>query len=860
MGRQPYMNLLALGRSPYEAPENPPHGYVAPVRRAEDSVNADGYVQEYDARGHPINPSSKALARQLRRAKNDILSTMGIVVSGEDGNLGISKERQHMSLLSTENDYGLAMATLDQVFMFCSSWWTTSLAARIQTFKKYTHVPFMQIIHLERNELGLFSFYCGGLPTWTASFVISVCRNHFLEPALEYLHGKVLASFDNDTYKSSARVIFMGLHSSFNFALLILLGQAHLFSLLQTLHILPAWAAPSLRSLLPFSHTSLIQLPSLPSTFSAYAIGNFGINLLTSPFTGVYMYVYLRPLVESRIYRILRRRLPKPDRPDNLSLRVAAENDLIEWTVPSLGGRSDEEYHRSDLTISEELKYELRVFRYWVLGLLGFHVEERSAELLRRSSTSRSIQHHLEQINRDLDASTAPMVEHLYHPEDELLMSSMHARVEQQLSGHVEGGRPRTPTPDASTQQQFDTNQILSSDEQRMSQSPLQLAADYFDGDSQSQGRTAMEETFRIDTSLSPQLHGPHPDEFHHHHHHRHSCSNTLFSHPSTPESSPLPSPRVRASLVHQNSDVITMQLELLRSNHGSPAQTRTNQENTSTTIVPLSTGIAQETELTASEIDRTANELLDSILSNRGPGVLHPDQPPDHNILPQTDDLEEVAQFNSISNSRLFENFEEAQYAASLPPAAATAATEHPPSHEPSEVPASSQPTHQAEPATATIGDVNRSLSHPISTQPPHRSRSERFLLPDHRVTILSSLPVDSLSSHLAFLLGSLIFYPLESMYLRNLATQYLASPHLLAALPIGSPAPSTATILGLRTDVRSVTALCGGGSRADMLAYLGKMGLAMGMQALVSAVAWGMGTALTVLVGTRKFGWGDL
>ena len=57
---------------------------------------------------------------------------MGIVVSGEDGNLGISKERQRLNLLAAENDYGLAVATMDQVLMFVSSWWITSLRARIQ--------------------------------------------------------------------------------------------------------------------------------------------------------------------------------------------------------------------------------------------------------------------------------------------------------------------------------------------------------------------------------------------------------------------------------------------------------------------------------------------------------------------------------------------------------------------------------------------------------------------------------------------------------------------------------------------------------------------------------------------------------
>ncbi|KKZ65006.1 hypothetical protein EMCG_09086 [[Emmonsia] crescens] len=779
MGRQPYMNLLALGRSPYEAPETPPQGYVAAERRAEDSINADGYVQEYDARGHPINPNSKALARQLRRAKNDILSTMGIVVSGEDGTLGISKERQRMNLLSTENDYGLAMATLDQVVMFFSSWWTTSLAARIQTFKRYTHMPFLQIIRMERNKVGLFGFYCAGIPAWTVSFIVSVCRNHFLEPALDYIHGKVSALFDNDTYKSSIRRIFKGVHL--------------------------------------------------------------------------------------RIYRILRRKLPKPDRPDSLSLRVAAENDLIEWTVPSLGRRSDEEYHRSDLTISEELKYELRIFKSWILGIFGLKVEEPSDAIVRRTLTSRSLQNRLEQLNRDFNTSMAPLLEETSQP-DEMVVSSMQARGEQLLSGHVEGARPGSPAPDASVQEQFSTNQILSSDEQRMSQSPLQLAEDYFDQDDRSQGRPGMEETFRMDPSASPQQsQGRGPEESHRHQFH--SRSNTLFSHPSTPESSPLTSPRVRASLVHQNSDVITMQLELLRSNHSSPSQARTNHDNNNITAAPLSNDYIA-TGLTPSETDRTATEILDSLLDH-GPArtdtVRLIDQLSDQHMTLQQSDLATLAEFTSISNPLNIENLEQEP---SARPTTAPAATQHvstnsppDPLQPPPDIPESSSAlTHRAEPATTTtITDDNRSLPQPLPAQLPRRSHSERLLFPDHRVTILSSLPVDSLSSHLASLLTSIIFYPLESMYLRNFATQFLTSPSLLAALPLGAGA-TTAMTLGLRGDVRSISAWCGGGSRRDMLAYLAKMGLVVGVEALVSVAVWGMGTAVTVMVGTRRFGWGGL
>lgn len=94
-------------------------------------VNADGYLQEYDTRGHPVNPNSKSLSKQLRKAKNDILSTMGIVVSGED-EAGSLREQQTSKLITDENDYGLAMTTLDQVVMFVCPWWITALAARIQ--------------------------------------------------------------------------------------------------------------------------------------------------------------------------------------------------------------------------------------------------------------------------------------------------------------------------------------------------------------------------------------------------------------------------------------------------------------------------------------------------------------------------------------------------------------------------------------------------------------------------------------------------------------------------------------------------------------------------------------------------------
>ena len=79
-----------------------------------------------------MNPESKQFGRELRRAKNDVLSMMGVVVSGEDGKLGLSNDQRKIDLITTENDYGLFMATLDQVLVFLGSWWTSSLAGRVQ--------------------------------------------------------------------------------------------------------------------------------------------------------------------------------------------------------------------------------------------------------------------------------------------------------------------------------------------------------------------------------------------------------------------------------------------------------------------------------------------------------------------------------------------------------------------------------------------------------------------------------------------------------------------------------------------------------------------------------------------------------
>jgi hypothetical protein len=175
MGRQAYLNRLALGRSPYEAPDNAAVDPSNPVRRI-SSVYADSYMQQYDTRGHPVNPESRALGKELRRAKNDILSTMGIVVSGEDRNSSIPNEQQKINQIASENDFGLVITTLDQLFIFFGTWWTSSVTGRVQTYRHYAHSALLNVIQSERDTTGILRFYFSGIPAWAMSSGLAIAR------------------------------------------------------------------------------------------------------------------------------------------------------------------------------------------------------------------------------------------------------------------------------------------------------------------------------------------------------------------------------------------------------------------------------------------------------------------------------------------------------------------------------------------------------------------------------------------------------------------------------------------------------------------------------------------------------------
>lgn len=604
-----------------------------------------------------------------------------------------------------------------------------------------------------------------------------------------------------------------------------------MFSLLQSLHLVPIYEIPTLRFFLPFSESSLIQFPPLPADYSLHALTQFSLGFLTAPVFLIYLYFYLRLIIEARIYRVLRRRFPKPDRPDELSIRVAWDNDLIEWTVPSLGRRSDEEARRSNFTVFQEIKYEFLTLRNWMLSWFGLKQENPSdGETIIPSREERleSLRHRIEQLHELRTTSRTGPPPPRRRASLPLMNPDIGSRGESDSSDPT--ASTQTPEPEAL----FNMDDILAHD--RFTQSPTEFSPEPSNAPPPL-GRTGIDGIPRPEESLglshvSRALHSSSQEEITHGR--RSSRSNTLFSRPSSPESSPPTSPRVRASLVHQNSEVITMQLELLpnrnrvngqnqtghsagglgsrqnnnafdprslnRSSEFSDAfrsrQARNGGDSAQTANVGENNDLSNLTVAASSAFVENSPPLLQDTVNQRAMGDLSNDTTlvpvvPGATILP--DGVEENNHLDSDSGS-----------------------------------------------------SYSSDSSHPIASRPRTRRRSSAAPpLPSHRVTILSSHPVDSLASHLASLITTVLFIPLESLYLRSLALSYLSSP-------------ASGTGLAARGDIRGLGLWVGG--RRDTIAYMSKLTLVMGLQSAVSTCVWWLCTRGVRALGRKAFGWGNL
>lgn len=628
--------------------------------------------------------------------------------------------------------------------------------------------------------------------------------------------------------------------------------EFYMYSTLQSLSLVSPYGIPGLQLLLPFSSESLLQLPPLPTDFSPHSLGTSLVELLISPGVLVFLYgYYLRPELEERIYRLIRRHLPKPALPDELSVRVAFEENLIEWVVPTLGRRSDEELHRGKLTLFEDIKFELAIFRRWVSSLFGLRSNqslEQQALQSFRDERIENLRHSIELLQNELDGAQENLVAEegpngpVPRPPGITPSAQVAALASRARPRPQEASRPTHLTQAESV---IGLNQVLTN-ENRMSQSPGEMSNDYF-SEIATAGRTSrISATSTPQDQTAPLENGEDFDMDR-----QSSRSNTLFSRPSSPATSPPTSPRVRASLIHQSPDVITMQLELMgnRNRHpqlhasnptqlNAPARNDVSRPNTNPDAMDRRS-IAEFLEaLILSQAQRQAQQPLAAADTNglssitAGPSNTTPQDLGAPELDPQIPAPETQA-----TDAPTLESIEEAL--GSIVPNILPDGVEEPNDEEP---PNESNPVADTDHNEETQSDT---LVQPIVPSSLIPGQMTNPLAQVHRVTLLSAYPVDSLASHLAAAISGIMLAPLEALYLRSLTRSWIISH------------PSSVTRL---IDVHPLGLWFGGRTWPDIWAYSCRLVLMRGMQVAMRAGIWGFLVGSTMRIGRNFCGWGTL
>ncbi|KAI9695756.1 MAG: hypothetical protein M1820_008428 [Bogoriella megaspora] len=159
MARQPWLTRLALGRNAFEplqesesesepgSSENHHDDSDEPSRHAQEQNPVESelsdpdqcftrlqpHVQQYDQRGYPTNPASEAHARQVRRAYNDVLASVGVVKRKDDEKKEAfaTATQRAAELTEVENLVGSLVTATSFMGSFFSIWAFKNLRLRL---------------------------------------------------------------------------------------------------------------------------------------------------------------------------------------------------------------------------------------------------------------------------------------------------------------------------------------------------------------------------------------------------------------------------------------------------------------------------------------------------------------------------------------------------------------------------------------------------------------------------------------------------------------------------------------------------------------------------------------------------------
>ncbi|KAF3937588.1 hypothetical protein ABW19_dt0200466 [Dactylella cylindrospora] len=186
MGRSAYLYLLTLGRQCYEPQSQSSSSAAAPAAASSSSAATsnpqlqDGTTQQSDpadpstSSGAPpaaaaaaeptpqVSPAQQSidLQRSLRKAQNDVLTTIGLQL--QKGGTGREKSRaERNALQEQENDMGLLLGGIDLAAMYFFTWPLIGVRNELQTFQGLEDIPYTAILRLVIRHRSVFDWFSG---------------------------------------------------------------------------------------------------------------------------------------------------------------------------------------------------------------------------------------------------------------------------------------------------------------------------------------------------------------------------------------------------------------------------------------------------------------------------------------------------------------------------------------------------------------------------------------------------------------------------------------------------------------------------------------------------------------------------
>lgn len=121
-------------------------------------------------------------------------------------------------------------------------------------------------------------------------------------------------------------------------------------------------------------------------------------------------------------------------------------------------------------------------------------------------------------------------------------------------------------------------------------------------------------------------------------------------------------------------------------------------------------------------------------------------------------------------------------------------------------------------------------------------------------------------MGSHISTHLADILFFPLETLFIRSVARNFLSLPLLSSSSPLASsslflvPLRASAVADSLRAEVFPSDTWFGAGlrgGRSRMMDYAGRLALCAGLEVGLGYVVWQFGAGLVWWLGVTVFDW---